>query len=157
MLDRLESDGRHEILDMGPAVEANISFFSQIPCRLHIEDLYYYLISQAVPPAEDENPTSHWAKLVTGSLVHNHEVRFDVILGWDLFSYMDPQLIRALMTKIGQRCNHGTLLFLMVSTEDAIPGIPAKVTISPDRQLVYTPVSESTIPNPATRHWRWSA
>ena len=148
LMNKLETEGHPEILDLGPPVEANIDFFADVRCRLHIEDLYRHLIARPVTVGAEENPERRLIEAVEAALAHDSSVRFDVILGWDLFNYMSPELIRVLMRRIGDCCRPGTLLFLMISNLEAIPGEPARITLRPGGSLAYTPSSNALVPNP---------
>ena len=146
LMEKLE-EAHLEILDLGPPVEANIDFFSHVSCRLHIEDLYRHLIAEPIPIGEDEDPVPRLTEAVDSALAHDANAGIDIILGWDLFNYMDPSTIRVLMRRVAQSCRPGTLLFLMISNLDAIPGVPAKITLDLDGTLAYAPASNSLIPN----------
>lgn len=148
LMSRLETEDHPEILDLGPPVEANIDFFADVRCRLHIEDLYRHLITQIVPVGPEENPELRLGEAVEAALVHDSDAKFDVILGWDLFNYMSPDLIRVLMRRIGRCCRPGTLLFLMISNLEALPGGPARITLQPGGCLAYAPSNDSLVPNP---------
>ncbi len=151
LVERLESPGRNEILDLGPAIQTNVQFFSGVPCKLHIEDLGHSMVSRAGTPPPDEVPDAAAARLdalVEAAMCYGPQARFDIILGWDLFNYMAPQTIRALMTRVGRQCHQGTLLFLMVPTLEEMPAVPARVTMSEDRRMVYEPQTHATIECP---------
>src|SRR4030042_3722762 len=55
LLDRVRGDRSYSILDLGPAFEANVRFWSQFSCRLHIHDFYrsYREWKAAVVPEEE--------------------------------------------------------------------------------------------------------
>ena len=103
-------------------------------------------MSNLPPKAEDDEPLS--AEELSSLFTHDRDVRFDFILGWDLFDYFDVDVIVKLMKHIRGFCRQGTLLFMLTSTLGEIPAEPAKFTIGKDNHLVYEPRSQATMPNP---------
>ena len=81
-------------------------------------------------------------------LSHARDVRFDFILGWDLFDYFEAHVIVELMKHIRGYCHEGTLLFMLTSTHGEIPSQPAKFTIGHNNHLTYMPRSTDTVRNP---------
>ncbi len=141
---RFPGPGKCQVLDLGAPAESNVEFFSGGSCRIYIEDLYRSVIA---PGSAHGNAVAPAA--IAGALSFENAARFDLILAWDLLSYMDPETIELLMARIARSCRAGALLFLSVSTRQMIPSVPAHFSMSRRGRLSYrvaTPIH--TISNP---------
>lgn len=126
---------RPRILDLGPPREQTVSYFSQYPCVIHIEDLPRLLAEDPGMSAPEEERDVEGA--VERALVHEDGVRFDAILGWDLFDYFDAETVRAITRRVAPRCRTGTILFIMSSNHESIPSEPGRFTIVDERHLHF--------------------
>ena len=147
IVERLREPGKHQILDLGAPANVNVEFFSQTPCRLWIEDLQRFLSEGR--PSQDDDEEIDIAGAVLDALAYDRGARFDLVVGWDLFNYMEPPTIEALVSQVSRSCRRGTLLFLIGFTSTKIPNRPARVTIVANGRLRYTPMGDRfTIGNP---------
>jgi hypothetical protein len=145
LVEHLERREKPHILDLGAPRSENVAFFSRIPCKLYVEDLHRVL--DVGPPSgeEAEDP----ADIVARALAYDTRVRFDLVLGWDVFNYLTPPLIEALAGCVARSCRNGALLFLTGSTGEAIPDTPASYCITPSGALRYeVPGGAAAIANP---------
>lgn len=142
----LPNHRKSHILDLGAACGANIEYFCQLPCTIYVEDLYHCL--QELPPrTEEDRPLSR--KDLGALLSHDRQVRFDAILGWDLFDYLEADVIKHLMSHLRERCHQGTLLFTLTSTRSEISQEPGKYSIGENDQIAYEPLSPEVRDNPS--------
>jgi hypothetical protein len=146
VIGRLTSAEHPEVLDLGAPRRANLEFLADTGCKVWIEDLPGCLVGRTPPKVEDEPPD--WAGLIASNLVFSRDARFDVVLGWDLLAYLDPQAIDPLMSTIAESCTVGTLLFLTVSTAQGLPERPGIVQVSDDGHLVFESSGPATRANP---------
>jgi hypothetical protein len=118
LLDTLQDDKTYSILDLGPALEDNVRFWSQFSCRLHIQDFYhsYREWKAAAKPEEEFDETAF--SLV---LPFSDETVFDIILVWDLFNYFDLRELEVFVKSLSRWCHPGTMLFAMISIQPNIP------------------------------------
>ena len=138
---RMQEPRRYHILDLGPALAANVRFFSRFRCRLYIEDvLRAWEHGGGLSPA----PPRFVSPLPTGSGAQ----RLDLILAWDLFSYLERDAVTALMSALVPACARGTWLFMVASTLPAIPARPAACRILDEQRLRLDADFTSTRPNP---------
>ncbi len=144
--DQFAEDRKHSILDLGAPSRRNIEFFSKVPCRLYVEDLFKSLICLP-PPGEDDAQNTNDNR-ISAALSHPRDTRFDVIFGWDLFNYMHGDMIHALMKRLSGSAHSGTLLFIMISTTPTIPDRPARITVTPEGRVSYEPYAGGLRPNP---------
>jgi SAM-dependent methyltransferase len=131
LLHQLHPDRRLRILDLGPAVGANLDFLAALyPCTVQVADLYPSLaetgagdpaaaIAAALPPAATQEPS------------------LDLVLAWNLLDYLDRERIRSLAAHLARRCRPGALLFAMIGTRPEIPREPGSFVIRDPESLVY--------------------
>ena len=149
LISRREAPGKHEVLDLGTPTGVNVEFFSRLSCKIYIEDLTRHLIDapRPPPPADDEPPID-WGPMVEDALLGTPRGSYDMIFGWDLFNYMPPGMIKALMERVANHCTPGTLLFIISSTLGTIPDRPGRISISRDSLVSYEPTAAAATPNP---------
>lgn len=145
LLDRIRDDRSYTILDLGPALEANVRFWSEFSCRLHIHDLYGRFREKkvAVRPGEEFGEAT-----ISALLDFSDETVFDIVLAWDLFNYLDLRELEAFVQKLGRWCRRGTRLFALVSSLPRISAVPLRIRILSHEQLTCELSSERTRPCP---------
>ncbi len=121
LLRPLQSDRKYRILDLGPALGANVAFWSQFYCRLTLDDFYSDYRARM-----DSEPEASRERLIADLLSFDNQTVFDVILVWDLFNYLDPDELLMLVRQLSRWCRKGTVLFALISS---LPNIPAKPTL----------------------------
>lgn len=146
LLGQLQQPRRYHILDLGSAVGANVQFLSsRLACKLTIGDLFGHpsLSSSAKPVGTGA---------VQGVLDHlnidHSSACFDVILGWDLFNYLEYDAISTLSQTVRRFCQPGTLMFLLILTQPRIPAQPTRFRIIEGTHLAYEVDSKAMIPGP---------
>ncbi len=145
LLKLMREDRIYSILDLGPAREANVRFWSQFSCRLSIHDFYRsYRERKAavVPVAESEEDA------FSAVLSFSDETIFDIILAWDLFDYFGLRELEPLVRKLNRWCRQGTKLFAMISSLPNIPASPTVFRILNRDQISYEIQTNETRPCP---------
>jgi hypothetical protein len=146
---RLLGPGKFRVLDLGAPTKSTLAFFSSNPCRYYVEDLYRYFIEPRARGDYGADEDDDVAGAIADALGYEDSARFDLVLVWDLFSYMDRAAIQILMSRIARSCRAGTLLFLTVSTGATIPSRPARITINQRGRLDYrSEIAIESIANP---------
>lgn len=131
---QLNPNRKHHILDLGPACGSNVDFFSQVACKIYIEDFYRTLTSfDFLPPGEGSSYEAVFEYLFP----YSDNTRFDCIMGWDIFNYLEKQELRYLILHLARFCRPGTLLFALVSTQKRIPDNPSTYKILDQSSLLY--------------------
>ncbi len=94
VLDQTVDDKRLVVLDMGLATSATVNFFNQSKCRLQ----FAALIDPQLEQYNSED-CSHADKvrLFSEALNLPADIKIDIFLFWDLFCYLSPPAIQALM------------------------------------------------------------
>ncbi|OGD19115.1 MAG: hypothetical protein A2W03_05760 [Candidatus Aminicenantes bacterium RBG_16_63_16] len=145
LLDQVRGDRSYSILDLGPAREANVLFWSQFSCWLHILDFYRsYREGQAAVAPEKESEGAAFSAL----LPFSDETVFDIILAWDLFNYLDLRELEALVQRLGRWCRPGTRLFALISSLPEIPASPTVFRILNREQLTHEIPTRDKRPGP---------
>jgi len=134
LLKRLRRQPWSRVLDLGPAVGANVEFLAQFQCRLHIADLYHSLRERFERTSTD---TTSPATRLTAELPPVDHEPFDLILAWDLLNYLDPEEIRVIGEHLARICHRDGVVFLMISTARQIPNLPCRYSIVGDGMLRY--------------------
>lgn len=146
---RLLGPGKFRVLDLGAPTKSTLAFFSSNSCRYYVEDLNRYFIEPRKQSERDNAEDDDIAGAVADALGYEDAARFDLVLGWDLFSYMDRAAIEILMSRIARSCGAGTLLFITAATGTMIPSRPARITINQRGRLDYqSDVAAQSITNP---------
>ncbi|MDH5692370.1 MAG: methyltransferase domain-containing protein [Gammaproteobacteria bacterium] len=129
LFSQLNTDRKYTILDMGPASGANINFFSHYHCKIFIEDFYRVRVENT---SKKDNPSS-------ASLLQDYGdgTKFDIILFWDLFDYVEPDDLKDLIRHLSKYCTKGSMLFFVTSGMEFIPNQPASFKIIDKNNLVY--------------------
>jgi SAM-dependent methyltransferase len=121
LLRLLQRDRKYHILDLGPALGANLEFWSRFLCRLTVDDFYGDYRTRMA-----SEPETLRESLIAELLPFDDQTVFDVILAWDLFNYLDPDEIVPLVRQLSRWCRRGTVLFALISS---LPLIPAKPSL----------------------------
>ncbi len=146
---RFVGPGKYQILDLGAPMQSNVAFFSDSSCRFYVEDLYRFFIAPREGRKNKDDEDDDVASAIADALDYEETARFDLVLGWDLFSYMERGAIELLMARVAGSCRTGTLLFLTASTGAMIPHAPARITMTHGGRLRYRSAIDSpNISNP---------
>ncbi len=143
LLASLTGDRKYYILDLGPALGVNVDFWSRLNCRLHIEDFYNNYVRRKASGTEESSEA-----IFADLLPYGEETRFDVILAWDLFNYLDLEELGALVQRLAGWCHPGTLLFALLSYQPTIPAQPTLFKIVDSERMMYQTATSDTRPCP---------
>jgi hypothetical protein len=147
LLDTMRGDQTYSILDLGPALEDNVRFWSQFSCWLHIQDFYSsYREWRASVVPEEESKEAAFSVL----LPFSDETVFDIILAWDLFNYFNLRELEVLVQRLSRWCRPGTKLFALISSLPNISVSPMVFRILNREEMIHEiPIQET---RPCPRH-----
>ena len=146
VLAELPEESSLSVLDLGPAVGANLEFLSsRYRCRLQFADLW-----GSAPVHRFADPEADPAALMA-ELLPLESPPFDLVLAWDLLNYLRREQIRALAEHLAPACRPGGRLFAMVLTGREIPRRPLTYEMRPGGELVYRGAGGPTRPGPRYR------
>jgi SAM-dependent methyltransferase len=130
------------LLDLGSTVGSNVEFLSQYGCKLFIEDLYAALASRS-DGGEIAGP-----QFFADFLSLPDDTRFDAILAWDLFNYLNRKELAAFAEQLRRYTERGALLFALISYHKTMPAQPYRFKIKDEQQLVYDRRTSAERPSP---------
>jgi len=123
------------VLDLGPALPANIDFLSGFASHLSIADLS---ADDGLAPGTDL-----WRRRLA-----DIAGPFDLVLVWDLLSHLDRQQARDLVGWLKPATRQGGALFLLVHEGPEMPARPQVFEIRSDEQILYRPSGLGAIAAP---------
>lgn len=90
------------VLDAGYGAAETVSFFRDLQrhCRVHFEAWQELLVEEA-EREDDERGEETWYRLFSDALGALGEKRFDLLLLWDFFNYLDEPAIRGFNRAMG--------------------------------------------------------
>jgi hypothetical protein len=106
----LTNNKSRRVLDLSSASATSFNFFMRKSCTVRFENISLFLADQITGSPEGCDPVSmrkHLEDYLSG--FRSHE-KFDVVLAWDLFNFLDLETISWLMGKLGQYCHDNSLL-----------------------------------------------
>ena len=146
---RFPGPGTCQVLDLGAPAKSNLVFFSGSPCKFYLEDLYRFFIAPRTGRKSTGDENDDIAAAIADALSYEDTARFDLVLAWDLFSYMERAAIESLMARVASSCRAGTLLFLTVPTSGMIASAPARISMTRRGRLRYRSTTDGpSISNP---------
>jgi hypothetical protein len=166
LLEGFDARSKLQVLDLGPAIGANVQFLSRFGCKLFIQDLYPAIVplqaaTLGLPPpgagtaatidrAAVREARETWEAEQAGQpaepglaghfadlLSFPEDTRFDAVLIWDLLNYLDRREVAALARQLVRFCRPGALMFALISILKQIPAEPMRFRIIDDEHLAY--------------------
>ena len=129
------------LLDLGPVVGGNVTFFGeQLGCKIFVEDVYKDLERFTREGKLEDLPA------FIGRRFPQEENAFDGILCWDVFDYMEKPAGLALAAQMARILRPDGLLLAFFNASEPKPG-PANYT----KHIVTDPATLKHRPYPATR------
>ena len=130
------------IVDLGPVVGPNITFFGeQLGCRIRVEDVGTDIDRHTKDGVVDQLP-AFFARRFTEA-----PESVDGILCWDLFDYLDRPAAQSLSSAVGRLLRPGGCLLGFFSTTDSSEPVYTKYVVLDDSTLQY-----KTYPARRARH-----
>ena len=94
-----------DVVDLGPVIGSNITFFGErVGCKIHIEDLYADIDRHVRQGEADQLP-----EFLSGRLALP-DASVDAVLGWDVFDYLAPAAAGVLAEELVRMLRPGGVL-----------------------------------------------
>ena len=141
LLQALNPPPKKTVLDLGPASGENLdqlAAYAKRCCKLFIANFFEDL-SEAGPGARRDAVA--FRSTCERLLSFPDDTRFDLILAWDLFNYLNLGEVEALVHHLSRFSRNGTQLMAMVSIYRKIPDRPFHFSIRGIDSLRYESVS----------------
>lgn len=132
------------VLDLGSTVGSNVEFLSQFGCKLYIEDLYAALSSRVTGGEDDLAGPEFFAEFLNLP----EDTRFDVILAWDRFNYLQRKELANFAEQLRRYSRPGTLVLALISYHKTIPAQPYRFKIKDEQHLIYDRQTPTDRPSP---------
>src|SRR5262245_51872572 len=138
----LNSRTQPVLLDLGPVVGANVSFFGeQLGCKIIVEDVAKDIDRHVRDGKLDDLPAALSKRFPQES------ESIDGILCWDVFDYLDKKSARSLAEQLTRVLRPDGVLLAFFSTAQPQPGMRPEYT----RHVVVNPTTLQHRPYPASR------
>ncbi|BCD97220.1 hypothetical protein [Marinagarivorans cellulosilyticus] len=124
------------VLDLGAASAASFNFFMRKSCTVRFENVSLFVADQMSASPDGNDPAvirKHLEDYLGG--FRSHE-KFDVVLAWDLFNFLDLDTISWLMGKLGQYCHDQSLLHSVRYTAK-LPLTPVQFQIVNENEVKF--------------------
>lgn len=129
LLTSMKPEVRSQVLDLGPPIGSNIEWLSTRGGRVFVVDHYTSLQFETV---ESRAPDG-FPRLLERLLPFGPDDRFDAVLSWDVFNYLRPDQVQALMTRVALSCRPGAQVLSFIATHKEMPAAPLRYRIlAPD-------------------------
>jgi hypothetical protein len=119
------------VLDLGPALGENIRRMEG--AKLYIANFFESLIEGGPASINARTFAASCARL----LQYPDDVRFDLVLAWDLFNYLGLPEVQVLAQRLVALSRPGTLIMALLSIQKQIPDRPYRFVIRGQDTLRY--------------------
>lgn len=107
------------VLDLGCVWQANVSFLTEMGCKVYTEDLFRALVESDWEQEPDVPPL---ADRFLGDVLQYPPESFRGILGWDLFDYLPEELLEPVAARLHELIEpRGALLLLCHKRREPSP------------------------------------
>jgi 2-polyprenyl-3-methyl-5-hydroxy-6-metoxy-1,4-benzoquinol methylase len=121
---RVASDEKLCILDLGQTSSVNIPFFAQRGIRLYNEDILHVFREKSYIVKEEGGVERlDVAKFFEENFAYG-EGQFDAILCWDIADYLPEPVVKPMIEKVHQMLKPGGTMLAFFHTKDAGPDAP---------------------------------
>lgn len=131
----LKVSTRNNVLDLGSSSHSSFQFFSQLSCHIHFEAIDAFLADGGEVCASAE---ALQAGLNDYLSTFSPDKKFDIILAWDIFNYLDSETLCWLITRLNQHCRANTLLHTIKYVGRKLPAAPRNYQILNQYQVKIT-------------------
>lgn len=133
--EHLRAAGRCTLLDLGPAIGANVDFFGELHCKLQIADCGTGLLelnARTDITADDYDIELGQLLPLTGN------EPCDGILVWDLLNYLDKPLFGALMRHLSPMVSGDTWLHGYINFRREMPALPQQYRLDQEGRVMVS-------------------
>jgi hypothetical protein len=129
-------DGTCKVLDLGPSVADNVEFVSSFASYLQVIDAI-----DRDPSASDLEGGGFDRLSTLQSLIDHHQRSFNLVLMWDVLSYLSIDQTERLLRSVAELCLPSARLHAIVFATDTMAAVPNRYRIIDSSHLAYEPVS----------------
>ncbi len=147
--EKLSIDSKKVILDLGPASNNNLNFFSEYYCKIFIEDLFASILkaeSEKKIDVEDEDTKPDYDSMLYCDASANEKV--DIIFCWELLNYIPRDYLRSFIESLLKLAKKDTLFHAFIATQATMADAPLEYTIKTSLSMDRTTTSANRIKAP---------
>lgn len=134
----IEAVGTCDILELGPARAANVTFWSRHHPSIYVADLRSSLPLPDLPASEDsEFVDPDWDQMLRLPAGRT----YNFVLTWDLLNYLELPAVAGIIGYLKRFCRPGTILFALIFDQKQMPEKIALYDIVDESHLQYEFVS----------------
>jgi len=135
----------YEILDIAPANQQQLDYFSQLHCKLFLPGCGEELLAMRLDDY-DTNFKINRALLEKIPLSGHRSSTLNLIMLWDLPNYLEPQLLHQLIDYLLPFSKRDVMLHTYIHTREFMPEIPGKYHFRKDNKIeVAHPSAKSVL------------
>jgi len=135
LLEFVKKPPKKIILDFGPALGDNIRRMEG--AKLYIANFFEAMTDGGAGAIDPKTFAASCERV----LHYDDDVRFDLVLVWDLFNYLAPAQLEVLAQRLVALSRPGTHIMALVSIQKQIPLRPLRFTIRDPKTLKYESTS----------------
>lgn len=132
IFNEIKISSRNSILDLGSSSALSFNFFAQLSCHIHFESVDGFLEDCPDAWSSCENLRAGLDEYLSNFA---EDKKFDVILAWDIFNYLDLGTISWLITRLNRHSHPNTLLHMVKYIGRNLPARPRHYQILDQYQV----------------------
>jgi hypothetical protein len=136
------------VLDLGPALGANIDFFGRVGARVRIADFEHSIDDEGAR----ESIPAIWERKLVHLLPFDDGERFDLVLAWDLPNYLGRERWPAVARRIAERLSPTGAFHLLARVGAQMPARPCIYRIVEPGLLSEQAIATSVVTAPRLPH-----
>lgn len=136
------------VLDLGPALGANVAYFGKVGARVRIADLERTIDDEG---AREAIPAL-WERKLPHLLPFDDGERFDLVLAWDLPNYLGRERWPAVARRIVERLSPAGAVHLLARVGAEMPARPCLYRIVEPGLISEQSIATSMVPAPRLPH-----
>jgi len=136
------------VLELGPALGANVFFFQMFGTRLRVVDLWRSIDEEE---AREAIPAI-WERKLPRLLPFHDGERFDLVLAWDLPNYLGRERWSAVARRIVERLSPAGSLHLFARVGAEMPALPCHYRVVENGMVEEEVLTTATMPSPRLPH-----
>ncbi len=147
LLDKFNEETYYEILDVNPANQFQLDYFSRVHCKLFLPGCGQQLLAMNLDEYDTKTKINR-ALVKNLQLYKNKKASLNLIMLWDLPNYLDPRLLNELNQFLLPHSTNDVILHIYIQTRENMPELPGQYTFQGDNKISVENNSVKTIPCP---------
>lgn len=142
-LDNLAEETRHEFLDILPATQGMVNFFSQFHCKLYLPGCVRQIYEMDMDALDTAQKLRQAFEKQLG-LYKNDRACLNMVMLWDLPNFLDKRNLSGLIEHLLLHVHDNVILHTYVYTKRLMPARPGCFYFTGDNQIWFENDPEMT-------------